>query len=86
MQVTEAAWIPAAALIQPLAWELPYPPGAALKSKKKKKKGQKNIAVVLAERWAHSTHTLAPGSQHQQLSGWNEGRPLSLKAEVPGRQ
>ena len=29
-------WLVAAALIQPLAWELPYAAGAALKCKKKK--------------------------------------------------
>ena len=35
-------WRPAAvALIQPLAWELPYAAGAALKRKKKKKKERK---------------------------------------------
>ena len=31
-------WLAAAAPIQPLAWEPPYALGAALKSKKKKKK------------------------------------------------
>ena len=30
-------WLAATALIRPLAWELPYVAGAALKSKKKKK-------------------------------------------------
>ena len=29
-------WLAAAALIQPLAWELPYAVGTALKKKKKK--------------------------------------------------
>ena len=29
-------WLEASALIQPLAWELPYAEGEALKSKKKK--------------------------------------------------
>ena len=41
---SDSAWFwlwgrPAA--IQPLAWELPYPVGAALKKKKKKKKNRK---------------------------------------------
>ena len=36
----------AAALIQPLAWELPYAAGAALKRKKKKKKNINNSTVV----------------------------------------
>ena len=43
--VTDTTWIPcccdcgaAAAPIQPLAWELPYAKGAALKKRKKKKK------------------------------------------------
>ena len=31
-------WLAAAALIGPLAWELPYAVGAAVKKKKKKKK------------------------------------------------
>ena len=31
-------WPAAAALIGPLAWELPYPAGVAIKRKKKKKK------------------------------------------------
>ena len=33
----------AAALIQPLSWELPYAAGVALKSKKKKKKKKKKF-------------------------------------------
>ena len=35
----------AAALIHPLAWELPYASGAALKSKKEKKKEKKLIDI-----------------------------------------
>ena len=35
----------AAALIGPLAWELPYATGAALKSKKKKKKKRRRKKV-----------------------------------------
>ena len=31
-------WVAAPGLILPLAWELPYTPGAALKRKKKEKK------------------------------------------------
>ena len=34
-------WLAAVALTQPLAWELPYAPGAALKSKSKNKNKQK---------------------------------------------
>ena len=34
-------WVAAVALIQPLAWELPYARGVALKRKKKKKKEKK---------------------------------------------
>ena len=37
----------AAALSQPLTWELPYVPGVALKSKKKKKKSEYPFANVL---------------------------------------
>ena len=36
-----------AALIQHLAWELPYAMGAAPKSKKKKKKKKKNTVLTL---------------------------------------
>ena len=36
----------AAALIQPLAWELPYAVGAAFKSKKKKKKTGKKFKTI----------------------------------------
>ena len=36
----------AVALIRPLAWEPPYAPGMALKSKKKKRKKENPIAVV----------------------------------------
>ena len=39
VQVRDTAWILAAvALIGPLAWELPYATGAAVKAKKKKEK------------------------------------------------
>ena len=34
-------WLAAAALIRPLAWELPYVTGAALKRQKEKKKKKK---------------------------------------------
>ena len=34
-------WPAAAALIGPLAWELPYPAGVAIKRKKKKRKEKK---------------------------------------------
>jgi len=37
-------WLAAAAPIRPLAWELPYAPGADLKRKKKKKKGKEIVA------------------------------------------
>ena len=37
-------WLVAAALIQPLAWELPYAAGAALKCKKKKKKKKRQMS------------------------------------------
>ena len=36
-------WVAAAALIQPLAWELPHAAGGALKSKKKEKKTQLSL-------------------------------------------
>ena len=36
----------AAAVIHPLAWELPYAAGAALKKKKRKKEKRKNLAVA----------------------------------------
>ena len=39
-------WPAAAALIGPLAWELPYAEGAALKSQKKKKKRKENITSM----------------------------------------
>ena len=45
--VTEAAhiwvllWLAAAALIQPLAWELPYAAGADIRERERKKKKEK---------------------------------------------
>ena len=35
----------AAALLQPLAWELPYATGAAIKRKKKKKKEKRKSSM-----------------------------------------
>ena len=47
---------PAAALIQPLAWELPYATGAAIKSKKKQKQKQKQKQNK-KQSWSHFTCT-----------------------------
>ena len=38
--------LPAEALIQTLAWELPYDAGTALKSKKKKKKKKIPVSIL----------------------------------------
>ena len=45
-------WPAAAALIQPLAWELPYASGAALKSKKKNQKRKRNVGVPIVAQWS----------------------------------
>ena len=44
----------AAALIQPLAWELPYAVGAAVKKKKRERKKKKNYQVVV-QIWRQAT-------------------------------
>ena len=51
--------LPAAALIRPLAWELPYATGLALKRPKKKKKENPFIKINLLKSWWDETRKLS---------------------------
>ena len=44
-------WLASAALIQPLAWELPYAERVALKIGEKKKKERKKISGLQKQAW-----------------------------------
>ena len=70
-------WPAAAAPIQPLAWELPYASGVALK-KKKAKKIKINIYIYI---YIH-THTLRFNRTYNQEE-YKKSRVISLSSETP---
>ena len=61
-------WAAVAAPIQPLAWELPYATGMALKKKKKKKKKKGGIG----------DDSVAQENVFNMVSGGGKGIPLNL--------
>ena len=74
----------ATALIQPLAWELPYPVGAALKREKKKKIDE----VILGSKLLSCPPGLWPphcsrGAALEEASGVRTTRPLKVRTWVP---
>ena len=70
----------AAALIGPLAWELPYAAGADLKKKKKKKKTKNKIKSVAPELRLPILLTWGYVSQRQRaLRARAQGPPTDLK-------
>ena len=76
-------WPAAVALIGPLAWELPYAMGVALKSRKKeRKKEKKRVALLFPRAWGlHSCICVLqgdePGPQESLIWGSHRGEDLS---------
>ena len=69
-----------AALIQPLAWELPYAAGAALKKKERENKTKQNRVPIVAQCVKNLTRIHKDSGSIPGLSQWVKDPVLSQAA------